>query len=394
MAGTTQPKVTRGKSATVAKAASAKASSSASASSSSSSSAEKLVHAHVSSAQASKAFKALQAHRLKHKTQQTQKSKDTGKSELPLDAEDDGEDVAVGAARTEDTVYLNVTVKRLDKNKKAKPVSIPLPHPVHDASTSTVCLFVKDPQREYKDLLPSLGVKCVHRIIGVSKLKGKFAPFEARRQLLDEYDMFLCDERIGPLMPKLLGSKWQQRKKMPISVNLVRTKHVKQELEKAVKASRFFANKGSTMSLPLGSVSRMTAGDFIENLETALPLVIKRVPYDGWQNVQNIEIKTGKSASLPIWSSDLKDRWVGVQSKGDDDDDEDSDDEGSEASDAAQKEQQAKPAKAKKAAPAVEKSETATTAPSKKRPSAVSSTEPAAATRPKKQRASSASKTA
>lgn len=191
----------------------------------------------------------------------------------------------------------------------------PLPHPVHDATTSNVCLFVKDPQREYKDLLPTLGVNCVHRIIGVSKLKGKFAPFEARRQLLDEYDIFLCDERVGPLMPKLLGSKWQQRKKMPISVNLVRTKHINRELEKAVTASRFFANMGTTMSLPMGSVSRMTADDLVENLETALPLVIKRVSQDGWSNVQNVEVKTGKSASLPIWSSDLKDRWVDVADK-------------------------------------------------------------------------------
>lgn len=225
-----------------------------------------------------------------------------------------------------------MSVTRLSLSGKLTPLLInlddpllarsPLPHPIHDPSTSTVCLFVKDPQRHYKDLLPTLGVKSVHRIIGVSKLKGKFAPFEARRQLLDEYDIFLCDERVGPLMPKLLGSKWQQKKKMPISVNVVRTKHLKQELDKAVGSSRFFANRGSTMSLPIGSASRMTADDLVENLAAALPVVMKRVPYEGWKNVQNVEVKTGKSASLPIWSSDLKDRWTGIETEGDESDEE------------------------------------------------------------------------
>lgn len=95
-------------------------------SSSPSTSATKLLDSHVSSAQALKAFKALQAHRKKHKTAAADKTKETGKSQLPLDAEDDDDDnnLAVGAARTEDTIYLNVTVKRLDANKKAKPIMV------------------------------------------------------------------------------------------------------------------------------------------------------------------------------------------------------------------------------------------------------------------------------
>jgi len=82
-----------------------------------------------------------------------------------------------------------------------------------DPRTSSVCLITKDPQREYKDLLEKHGIKFISRVVGLEKLKGKFKPFEARRMLLKENGMFLADERVVPLLPKLLGSKWFEAKK-------------------------------------------------------------------------------------------------------------------------------------------------------------------------------------
>ena len=78
---------------------------------------------------------------------------------------------------------------------------------------SSVCLVTKDPQREYKDLLESHGIRFISRVIGVEKLKGKFKPYEARRMLLKENDLFLADERVVPLLPGLLGRKFFEAKK-------------------------------------------------------------------------------------------------------------------------------------------------------------------------------------
>lgn len=47
----------------------------------------------------------------------------------------------------------------------------------------------------------------------MTKLKGKFKPFEARRLLLKENDLFLADERVVPLLPGLLGKKFFEAKK-------------------------------------------------------------------------------------------------------------------------------------------------------------------------------------
>lgn len=89
----------------------------------------------------------------------------------------------------------------------------PIAHPLVDPRTSPICLITKDPQREYKDLLEAHGVKFISRVVGIEKLKGKFKPFEARRALLKENGMFLADERVVPLLPKLLGVKWFNAKK-------------------------------------------------------------------------------------------------------------------------------------------------------------------------------------
>ena len=76
-----------------------------------------------------------------------------------------------------------------------------------------VCLITKDPQREYKDLINPLGLKSITKVVGVSKLRTKYKAFEIRRQLCNSYDLFLADDRVLPLLPKLLGKTFFDKKK-------------------------------------------------------------------------------------------------------------------------------------------------------------------------------------
>jgi hypothetical protein len=93
------------------------------------------------------------------------------------------------------------------------PSTSPIAHPLVDPRTSPICLITKDPQREYKDLVAQQGIKFISRVVGIEKLKGKFKPFEARRMLLRENGLFLADERVVPLLPKLLGKRFFEAKK-------------------------------------------------------------------------------------------------------------------------------------------------------------------------------------
>jgi ribosome biogenesis protein UTP30 len=67
-------------------------------------------------------------------------------------------------------------------------------------------------------------------------------------------------------------------------------------------------------SIKIAPVS-FTPAQVLENLTTALPNVIKHIK-GGWDNIQSLNIKTGTSVSLPIWSCELGSgeggRWAGM----------------------------------------------------------------------------------
>ncbi|KAI5122816.1 hypothetical protein M0805_000158 [Coniferiporia weirii] len=202
----------------------------------------------------------------------------------------------------EENVWLVLSVKRTTPEKKLKPFRIPLAHPIVDPRTTPVCLITKDPQREYKDLLESHNIKFISRVVGVTKLKGKFKPFEARRMLMKENGLFLADERVVPLLPKLLGKIFFDAKKQPIPVSLVK-KDLKGELEQAVSSTYMHQNRGTCTSVKIGTISQSHA-HILNNLKTALPAIVKRIE-GGWDNIQSFHIKTNSSISLPIWSCKL-----------------------------------------------------------------------------------------
>lgn len=89
----------------------------------------------------------------------------------------------------------------------------PLPHPVIDPRASPVTLFVKDPQREYKDLLEKSKINFISRVVGLDKLRGKHKTFEAKRALLREGELFLVDDRVMSEVAKSIGKMWREAKK-------------------------------------------------------------------------------------------------------------------------------------------------------------------------------------
>ncbi|KAF6755760.1 ribosomal protein L1p/L10e family-domain-containing protein [Ephemerocybe angulata] len=213
----------------------------------------------------------------------------------------------------EPNIWLNVTVKKIPPGHRIKPVKVPVVHPLVDPRTTPICLITKDPQRQYKDLLETNNIKFISRVVGIEKLKGKFKPFEARRALLKENGMFLADERIIPLLPKLLGKKWFEAKNL-FPVCLTR-KDLKGELERAVSSTYMNQNQGTCTSIKIGVLSH-TPVQIVANLQKALPTIAANIK-DGWENIQALHIKTNSSVSLPIWSCSLdaseEGRWHGLE---------------------------------------------------------------------------------
>ncbi|TFK39082.1 ribosomal protein L1p/L10e family-domain-containing protein [Crucibulum laeve] len=278
---------------------------------------DELVDARVSLNQCKKAVEALHSH-------ETKKQQKLDENEL--------------LPGKEQNIWLNVTVKRIPAGHRFKPCKIPVVHPLVDPRTTPVCLLTKDPQREYKDLLEAHGIKFISRVVGVEKLKGKFKPYEARRMLLKENGLFLADERIIPILPKLLGSKWFEAKKQPIPVCLTR-KDLKGELERAISSTYMNQNQGTYTSVKIANLSHKPA-QILANIKTALPAIAKNI-HGGWDNIQSFNIKTNSSMSLPIWSCSLDDaeggRWDGFAPESDAEDSAEGSDEDMEADEEAKK---------------------------------------------------------
>ncbi|SPO23086.1 related to UTP30 - subunit of U3-containing 90S pre-ribosome [Ustilago trichophora] len=252
-------------------------------------------NSNLDQSQVLKAFKALSAHIARRNN-----ASSTSDSTLPLDGPS-------GNLRDpSNTVYLQVSINTLSPTSHVKPVRINLPHALHTPGEISTCLLVKDPQREYKDLLVQHGIKCISRVVGVTKLKGKFKPFDARRALVQDHDLFLADDRIVPTLPNLCGKVFFDAKKNPITVSINKQNGdaLKKELEAAIKATTFLQNKGSCHSIKIGYIAKHSAEELTENLMAALPAVLSRVK-GGWENVHNIDVKTGNSAALPVWNQKL-----------------------------------------------------------------------------------------
>lgn len=116
-----------------------------------------------------------------------------------------------------------------------------------------------------------------------------------------EADMFLSDDRIVPMLPKLLGSKWLDSRKVPVPITLKRT-DLKGELSRAIAGAYLHPSTGTCVSIIFGYLSSHSAQDMLANLQAVLPVVAARLD---WDDIQALHIKSTTSTSLPIWHSTL-----------------------------------------------------------------------------------------
>lgn len=194
--------------------------------------------------------------------------------------------------------------------KQSQTIRIPLPHK-HRSDTDEVCLFTRDEpqmtpeqtQRFYKRLLEERGVKNITEIIPYKVLKTEYKPFEAKRRLLGNFDMFLSDERIRRLLPSHLGKHFYEKKKEPQCVNL-QSKNVARNIEHLVQGTSLKVTKKGCCCMARIGHSGMTADEVTENIEAAVKTVMEKIRMEG-SVMKVIHIKSQESVALPIYNSEL-----------------------------------------------------------------------------------------
>lgn len=280
-----------------------------------------------------KALKASAA-LLKHMKADAKSRSETSakKSMLPADDEAEDED------ETNDTpIWLNLTTKKhiVDK-QRLKPGKIALPHSMNTSSTTTICLITADPQRAFKDIVASPAFPAelssrITRVIGVQKIKAKYGQYEAQRQLFAEHDLFLADDRIITMLPKLLGKTFYSsttKRPIPVSLeaprdrtdgkriaraksdNTVKAKEPKQmaaEIEKTFSTALIALAPSTCTSVRIGYAG-WDAQKITDNVEAVVNGMIEKFVPQKWRGVRAIHIKGPNTAALPIWLAD--ELWV------------------------------------------------------------------------------------
>ncbi|NXP58067.1 RL1D1 protein, partial [Chloropsis cyanopogon] len=207
-----------------------------------------------------------------------------------------------------ESVHLLVTVWKVPQ--VAKVIRIPLPHGIRPETTE-VCLFTKDEpnlsaeqtENLYKKLLLRNGIRSISRIISYKTLKKEYKMFEAKRRLLNSFDLFLSDDRIRRLLPSHLGKHFYEKKKAPLSVNL-KAKDLAKELEKHIQGTTLpVNNKGCCYTTRIGHTG-MKVDEIVENIIAAAKVIGDKLPKK-WKNVKILHLKTLKSVALPVFTANI-----------------------------------------------------------------------------------------
>ncbi|RVE59344.1 hypothetical protein OJAV_G00187680 [Oryzias javanicus] len=195
--------------------------------------------------------------------------------------------------------------------RQAQTIRIPLPHGQR-TDTDEICLFTKDEpnmtseqtQRFYKKLLEERGVKGISEVIPYKMLKAEYKPFEAKRRLLGNFDVFLSDDRIRRLLPSQLGKEFYKRKREPLCVDL-QSKHLARDVQRVIQGTKLsVTNKGCCCLTHVGH-SSMTADELTENVHAAFQTVLAKIRMKG-PIIKAVHLKSLASVALPIYCSDLE----------------------------------------------------------------------------------------
>jgi len=142
--------------------------------------------------------------------------------------------------------------------------------------------------------------KCgVAKVLGISKLRANYKPYEAKRKLCASYDLFVADERVLGVLPKMLGKTFFQKKRHPLPVDLTK-KDWAAQIRRAADATYLYLNGGSSLNVRVGLTS-FEADAVVENVMAAAEGAAKVIP-GGWDAFQAMFLKTTESVALPLFS--------------------------------------------------------------------------------------------
>jgi proteasome-interacting protein CIC1 len=196
-------------------------------------------------------------------------------------------------------VQIQFTRSSLWTSKKdLKPRVIPLTQKI--SATPSIALIVRDGSID-KELLEKIEASelnnVVSQIITGQELKTTYKPFEKRRQLWSQYDLFLADDAVVTTLPKLLGKTFYESRKVPVPISVgkngFKVEKVLKEIEKITTGVVYRIPRSDNLVVNLGSLDNITDGTITEVINH-----FAEAPLRG------VFIKTSASPALPLYEAE------------------------------------------------------------------------------------------
>ena len=192
-------------------------------------------------------------------------------------------------------IRLIFTAKVIPSSKKVSPITIPIKNTFR--TNASVCVITKDPQSDYKHaILDDVSLGRVSKVMGVSKLSKKHSTYMLKRQLSKSYDLFLADERVVTLLPKLLGKAFFKTKRIPVPVDMTKKARWSERINKAIDSTYYFQSTGSCTNVVIGNVS-MTKEQLIENAKDVIDFVQRKILVKG---IACVDMQADNCLSIPL----------------------------------------------------------------------------------------------
>ena len=227
------------------------------------------------------------------------------------------------------SISISVHLKRVPPKQSgsfARPASIgPLPHSLLDPEDGIeVCLFAKDPGDDLRTKLAEVPVAGLTRVLAVGKLKKDYQDFSRRRELVSQFDMFLCDDRVLNFMPQLTGKAFYEKRKAPIPVRVSSNNAaaIAAEIVRARDSTHTLLGAGQTVSLKIGH-SLMTADQITENVLYSASRLVDHLPKK-WRGVMSMHLLATGTVALPLYKNLPR---IEADAADDDDDEEEEEEE-------------------------------------------------------------------
>ncbi|OWB61659.1 hypothetical protein B5S31_g1919 [[Candida] boidinii] len=203
-------------------------------------------------------------------------------------------------------LYLQITnLKFFNQKQQFKHKFINVKNSIYDLENDfKICLFIKDDSitEEILNQLEENSIPHLSKIISAKELKGEYHPYEARRKLESEYDLFLSDDSLITSLPKLLGKIfYNSPTKIPISIKTQSSdkkfsiKTTTNQINKILNQIAFIPPMGVNVSIKVGNLDNELS-KLLENIESVYT-------YFEAQNlpIRSISLKLRQSPSLPIY---------------------------------------------------------------------------------------------